>query len=68
MAAPRQMQFSSPATTGIIGLPPMKAVQTSVPPDIEITGTRRPSPSCTQRNAAAGSGEPVDPTVRSPSS
>src|SRR4029077_17507203 len=68
MAAPRQMHDSSPATTGKVGQPPMNAVHTSVPPDSEITGTDRPSPSCTQRNPDAGSGEPVEPTARNASS
>src|SRR5688572_16116513 len=40
----------------------MNAVQTSVPPQIEFTGT--PTSSATQRNPSAGSGEPVDPTQR----
>src|ERR1700756_1186699 len=67
MAAPRQMLDSSPAATGTMGQPPMKAVHTSVPPLIEITGTDRPSPSCTHRKPDAGSGEPVEPTARSTS-
>ncbi len=62
------MTFSSPATIGTSGQPPMNAVTTSVPPLIDMTGTGRPTPSWIQRNPEAGSGEPVEPTPRSASS
>ncbi len=62
-AHPSSAQEISPARTGTSGEVPTKAVHTSVPPLIELTGT--PTVSCTQRNPAAGSGAPVDPTHRS---
>ena len=41
----------------------MNAVQMSVPPQIELTGT--PTVWLTQRNPSAGRGAPVEPTHRS---
>ena len=61
-AQPSSRHEISPARTGTRGDEPTKAVQTSVPPLMELTGT--PSSSCTQRNPSGGSGAPVEPTQR----
>ena len=61
-AQPSSRHEISPARTGTRGDEPTKAVQTSVPPLMELTGT--PSSSCTHRNPAGGSGAPVEPTQR----
>ena len=42
-ATPRHGADSSPGHTGMIGEPPAKALTTSVPPDVELTRTRRPT-------------------------
>ena len=60
--APSDRACSSPRYTGSVGTPPTKAVQTSVPPDIEKSHVSRPSASYTQSNPSGESGDPVDPT------
>jgi hypothetical protein len=64
-ATPSIGRCSSPAVTGSSGELPMKPVATSVPPDSEPSSTSRFTASYTQWNADAGSGEPVEPIVRS---
>src|SRR6266508_1696147 len=61
-AQPRRRPPISPARTSCSGDEPMNAVHTSVPPQIDETGT--PTTSDTQRNPSAGSGDPVEPTQR----
>ena len=62
-AQPSRRPPISPAAPAAAATTPMNAVQTSVPPQIEVTGTPTTSP--TQRNPSAGSGAPVEPTQRS---
>src|SRR5215210_7388261 len=64
--APRQRAWSSPEYTGSSGQPPTKAVHRSVPPLVENSHTSGKR-SYTQSKPSTGSGEPVEPTARSPS-
>ena len=54
-----------PGPHRVHGLPPTNPVHTSVPPLSEASSTSGATASYTHRAAAAGSGEPVEPSVRS---
>ena len=62
--APSARACSSPARTGSTGQAPTNAVHRSVPPLVENSQTS-PSLSYTHSNPSTGSGEPVEPTLRS---
>ena len=55
----------SPARTGSSGAAPTNPLATSVPPEVELTRTSAPNASAAHRKPSAGSGDPVEPSIRS---
>src|SRR6201994_3388154 len=63
-ATPSARQEISPGHTGTVGAPVTSAATTSVPPEVDLSGTSGPNWSRTQPNECAGTGDPVAPIWR----
>src|ERR1700743_2159492 len=57
-ATPSARQEISPGHTGTVGAPVTSAATTSVPPEVDLSGTSGPNWSRTQPNECAGTGGP----------